>query len=133
MGPLDKYILSDDALTATSTGFNLQVRSHWYRSLPLSCMAIKAKIDGKPIDEKDITILVNGKTFAYNEISGLFNEWLFVQDAATLQVNSADPLQSGEQYDVEVDYNLYIPYVLIGLDERSLLASSRISKKLNCQ
>lgn len=132
MGPLDKYILSDDALTATPTGFNLQLRSHWYRSLPLSCMNIKAKVDGNPIDENNIAIEVNGKSFAFREMPELYDEWLFIQDAATLKVKNPISLEPGREYDVQVDFGLYIPYILVGPEATPLLAISSVSKKLTC-
>lgn len=34
MGPLDKYILKEDALEAIPNGFQLKFQSHWYRALP---------------------------------------------------------------------------------------------------
>ena len=61
MGPLDKYILKDDALEATENGFQLKFQSHWYRALPLSCMDFNLKIDGKVIDKNDLKIKANGK------------------------------------------------------------------------
>jgi hypothetical protein len=133
MGPLDKYILSDNALTATPTGFTLQLRSHWYRSLPLSCMNIKAKVDGNLIDENNITIEVNGKSYAFREMPELYKEWLFIQDAATLKVATATPLEKGRKYEVQVDFRLYIPYILAGPEATPLLAISSVTKNLTCQ
>ncbi len=39
MGPMDKDVVRDDALHATGDGFALDIRSHWYRSLPLTSLA----------------------------------------------------------------------------------------------
>lgn len=133
MGPLDNFILSEDALKATQSGFELQFRSHWYRSLPMSCMNIKAKINGKAIPEKEITVAVNGNIFPYSQLANLENEWLFITDPATLLVKNGENLIKGNTYEVELDLGLFIPYVLVGAEGNPLLASSTVTKKLICQ
>ncbi|QEC66839.1 hypothetical protein FRZ67_05805 [Panacibacter ginsenosidivorans] len=132
MGPLDKFILRDDSLRATATGFELQFHSHWYRSLPLSCMNCKASIDGEGIDEKNIYIEANGNKYPFNEIATQYNEWLFITDAATLHV-SHEPLERGKDYTVEFKLDLFIPYIIVSAEGKTLLASSTVTKKLNCQ
>ncbi len=132
MGPLDKFILSDDALKATADGFQLQFRSHWYRSLPLSCMQLKASINGNPIDEKNISIQANGNRYAISEMPGLDKEWLFITDAATLHIKYPEPINAGQQYEVAFNLDLFIPYILIGPQGNALLASSLVTKKLTC-
>lgn len=133
MGPLDNFILSEDALEATKSGFELQFRSHWYRSLPMSCMNIKAKINGKSIPQNTITVVVNGNTYAFDEIPNLEKEWLFITDPATLKVKSEEVLIKGEMYKVELDLGIFIPYVLVGAEANPLLASSTVTKNLICQ
>jgi Domain of unknown function (DUF6379) len=133
MGPLDKYILSDDALKATENGFELSFQTHWYRSLPLSCMDFNLIIDGKVIDKKIIIVKVNDKSFKYEELPNLDNEWLFVLDKGILQFESGDALIKDKLYGVEFKYDLYIPYILVGPQANPLLASSVIHKKLICQ
>ncbi|HEY6976159.1 MAG TPA: DUF6379 domain-containing protein [Chitinophagaceae bacterium] len=131
MGPLDKFILHDDALKATSAGFELQFHSHWYRSLPLSCMSCKTTIDGKTIDEKDVYVEANGNKYPLAEMHGLYNEWLFITDAATLHVNHP-PLQKGKEYKVEFKLDLFIPYIIVSAEGNTLLASSKVTKSLTC-
>lgn len=130
MGPLDKFILHDDALTATDTGFTLQFHSHWYRSLPLSCMACKASIDGRTVDENDMVIEANGNRHPFSEMPNLYNEWLFITDAATIHVNHT--LEKGKEYNIEFKLDLFIPYILVGKEGSPLLASSTVTKKLTC-
>ena len=65
MGPLDKYILKDDALIASENGFQLKFQSHWYRALPLSCMDFNLKIDGQVIAKKQFKIKANGNIYSY--------------------------------------------------------------------
>ncbi len=131
MGPLDKFILHDDALKATGNGFQLQFHSHWYRSLPLSCMQCKTFIDGKAIDEKDIYVEANGNKYPLSGIAALYNEWLFIKDAATLHVNHP-PLQKGQEYKIDFKLDLFIPYIIVSAEGNTLLASSTVTKNLTC-
>lgn len=130
MGPLDKFILADDALQATEAGFSLQFHSHWYRSLPLSCMTCKATIDGQAISESDASIEANGNKYPVSEMPNLHKEWLFITEAATLHGNQ--PLIKGKVYNVEFKIDLFIPYILVGKEGTPLLASSTVIKKLTC-
>ena len=131
MGPLDKFILRNDALRTTATGFELQFHSHWYRSLPLSCMSCKTTINDELIDEKNIYVEANGNKYPFSEMATLYNEWLFITDAATLHVNH-EPLEKGKDYSIEFKLDLFIPYIIVSADGNTLLASTTVTKKLNC-
>ena len=133
MGPLDKYILEEDALKVTDSGFELSFQSHWYRSLPLSCMDFNLKVEGQEVDKKKLKIKANGKVFSYDELPELDKEWLFILDKGVLQIQWDNALQNGKAYDVELKYDLYIPYVLVGPQADPLMASSLVHKKLICQ
>jgi Domain of unknown function (DUF6379) len=131
MGPLDKYILKENALKATTEGFELQFQSHWYRSLPLSCMDFKLKINGENIENNEVSIVANGNKYAYAEMQNLDKEWLFILDKATLEVQK--PLKVGENYEVEFNLDLYIPYILVGPESKPLMAGSVVKKSFICQ
>jgi hypothetical protein len=133
MGPLDKYILREDALEATEKGFQLKFQSHWYRSLPLSCMDFTVKLDGQEIDKNLLKIKVNDKELNYEDLPELDNEWLFILDRGILEIVSSKPLEKGQSYDIEFKYDLYIPYILVGPEANPLMASSVVKKKLICQ
>lgn len=133
MGPLDKYILGEDALKATDSGFELAFQSHWYRSLPLSCMDFALKIEGQEVDKKQLKIKVNDKEFGYDELTELDQEWLFILDKGALKAPWSNDLQKGKAYDVELKYDLYIPYILVGPEANPLMASSVVHKKLICR
>jgi Domain of unknown function (DUF6379) len=133
MGPLDKYILKDDALSASGEGFQLKFQSHWYRALPLSCMDFKLKINGEAIDSHSVKVEVDGKQYAYADMPDLDKVWLFILDRATLHVPHSKPLTKGEPYTVEFNLDLYPPYILVGPEARPLLAGSVVKKTLVCQ
>jgi hypothetical protein len=133
MGPLDKYILKDDALEATEKGFQLKFQSHWYRALPLSCMDFSLKLNGEEIDKNQIKIKVNGNEYTYDQLPELDKEWLFILDKGILEIPTEKPLEKGQKYDIEFKYDLYIPYILVGPQANPLLAASKVEKTLVCQ
>lgn len=133
MGPLDKYILRDDALSASSGGFQLKFQSHWYRALPLSCMDFKLKISGEALDSKSIKVEVDGELYNYNDMPDLDKVWLFILDRATLHVPYSKSMVKGESYDIAFNLDLYPPYILVGPESKPLLASTLVEKTLVCQ
>jgi Domain of unknown function (DUF6379) len=131
MGPLDKYVLSENSLKATETGFELSFQSHWYRSLSLSCMDFTLKIEGEQIEKTMLKIRANDKEFSYEQLKELDNEWLFVLDKGILRVQK--PIEQYKSYHVELRYDLNIPYILVGPESKPLLASTIVKKILICQ
>ncbi|MBS1596892.1 MAG: hypothetical protein JST75_01610 [Bacteroidetes bacterium] len=130
MGPLDKFMLSDHSLLVTDSGCDLIIRSHWYRSLPLSCIGnIGLKINEKNIPSENISFEVNGKIFSFNELGNLYQEWWFILDSAILHIEN-NFLEEGKEYKVELELGLLIPYVLVGPDGQPMLSSSKLSKNL---
>lgn len=130
MGPLDKYILRDDALEVTARGFRIKFQSHWYRSLPLSCMDFNLKVNGQEIDKNIFKINVNENEYDYDQLPELDKVWLFILDRGAIEVPHR--IEKGKEYDVEFKYDLYIPYILVGPQATPLLASSVVHKKLIC-
>jgi len=132
MGPLDKFILRDNALSLNDGEIQIKFQSHWYRSLPLSCMDVTVTINGQPVDENDMMIEANGNQYPVRRMPELDKEWLFITDAATLHVKNNQSLQKGKQYEVALNLDLHIPYIIVGKDGSALLASSSVTKKLIC-
>ena len=135
MGPLDKDVVREDALHATSEGFALDIRSHWYRSLPLtSLVVLDLTVDGEKVPEDAITIGVNGKTFTVPQLADGYDAWWYVLDPAQLRVRKPgfDP---GQPHHVEFSLGLSIPYILVGPPDakQPLLAASHTSRTLTCQ
>ena len=133
MGPLDKDVVRDDALSATGDGFALEIRSHWYRSLPLTSLAvIDLTLDGAPVDPSELKVEANGKTYGFDELGGLYDEWWFITDAVTLRIPRPSAVPGGD-HRVELDLGLSIPYLIVGPGEgQPLLASSHTDKTIVC-
>ncbi|PKQ44544.1 C-glycoside deglycosidase beta subunit domain-containing protein [Confluentibacter flavum] len=133
MGPLDKYILREDALSSNAQGLGLRFQSHWYRALPLSCMDFNLKVNGIPVDEEKVEVEINGKRFPKQKMLELKDEWLFILDQATVHIPMQNPPKKGDICSIEFKLDLYIPYILIGPDQHPLLAGTLVTKNLLCQ
>jgi len=135
MGPLDKDVVRDDALHATSEGFALDIRSHWYRSLPLTSLAVlDLTVDGEKVPEDDMTIAVNGKTFTVPQLASGYDEWWYVLDPVELRVRKPG-FDCARPHEVDLGLGLSIPYILVGPPDakQPLLAASHSSRTLTCQ
>jgi hypothetical protein len=132
VGPLDKDVVRDNALSATDDGYALQIHSHWYRALPLTSLAVvDLVLDGEAVDTAQVTVEANGKTLGFAQLAELFDEWWFTTDPVTLHI-PRDGAAPGT-HRVELDLGLRIPYLIIGgPDGEPLLASSRTDKTVVC-
>jgi hypothetical protein len=131
MGPLDKYILADDALSVAPDGCRLQIRSHWYRSLPLSSVGIlTVNIDGAEVPAENVTFAINERQYALNSLPSLHDEWWFILDAATLHIQTPTKFAAGTSHEVSVELGLLLPYILVGPNAEPLLSSSRVTRTL---
>ena len=129
MGPLDKFMLPDNALSASPAGCGLSIRSHWYRSLPLSSIAIlTVAIDGADVAAEHIKFAVNGERHPLAALAALHDEWWFIQDAANLDIQLPQPLAVDSQHEVTLELGLLLPYILIRSHAEPLLSSSRVTK-----
>jgi len=134
VGPLDKDVVRDDALRSTADGCALEIRSHWYRALPLTSLAVvDLALDGEPVERSALTVEANGKTHAFDDLERLDDEWWFTTDAVTLHV-PREGIVAGTEHRVELDLGLSIPYLIIrrGAERQPLLASSRTDKTVVC-
>ena len=135
MGPLDKDVVRENALHATGDGFALDIRSHWYRSLPLTSLAVlDLSVDGEKVPEADITVGVNGREFSVAQLADGYDEWWYVLDPIALHVRKLG-FDCAQPHDIEFGLGLSIPYILIGPPDarQPLLAASHSSRTLTCQ
>ncbi len=108
-------IIEDDSLRATPSGFQVKVRFKWYRSLPLSCLEnLELSIDGEPVDRDRIRLAINEHSYQLDEMAELVEEYWFVLDAATLQVELPGRIEPGQSYRVDVSFGMRAPYIRTG-------------------
>jgi hypothetical protein len=104
-------LLNDQGLRAGPKGLELDVRLPWYRSMPLSVVEIASlRVDGQAVPLAEIRFEVNEKSFRLDELPGQIGEFWFVLDRAVLRV-PATPVAAGSTHQVELQLNLYPPYI----------------------
>lgn len=134
MGPLDKFILSDNALSISNNEIVLAFHSHWYRSLPVaSLVQLQVEINQKIIDLNKATFRLEEKRFNFNDIEKMYNDWWFILDPIYLYTDNTDcSIRPNDLVDLKITIGLSMPYILTGKEGVPLLASSTIHKKLTC-
>ena len=104
-------LLSDAGLRSGPGGLEIDVRLPWYRALPLSVVEVASlSIDGQSVPPETLRFEINGKSFRLNELPDQIGEFWFVLDDAVLHV-ADQKLGIGEQHAVDLQLNLYPPYI----------------------
>ena len=104
-------VVSDNGLRSTESGFAIDVRLPWYRSLPLSTVDIaEILLDGKPIDLADVTFELDGEQLCPDDLCSLTDKWWYVLDSAWLNVKHT-PIERGSEHDVAVTLAVRPPYI----------------------
>jgi hypothetical protein len=102
---------AERGLRATSQGAEIDVRLPWYRSLPISVVEVGSlKVDSRDVPSSEIRFEINGKSFELHELPAQASEFWFVLDSTVLRLPEVH-LQPGTDHDVELQLNLYPPYV----------------------
>jgi hypothetical protein len=100
--------LREDALTITTEGFELRVGLPWIRSMPLSSIsALAVEIDGVPVAEEGLSVLVGGRSVSAEALAAEPG-WWFIQDRLVLAGSRA--LHPGV-HSVAVEFQLLVPYL----------------------
>lgn len=100
--------LREDALTATSTGFELRLGLPWIRSMPLSgVLDLKVEIDGVPVEEGELAVVLGGQEVPAVSLQGEPG-WWFVQDRLVL---AGLRKIHGGTHRIVVDFQLLVPYL----------------------
>ncbi|SAK86348.1 hypothetical protein AWB79_06054 [Caballeronia hypogeia] len=104
-------VVSDNGLRATETGFAIDVRLPWYRSLPLSTVDVaEISLNGETIALEDVTFELDGECIKPTELRSLTDRWWYVLDSAFLHVKHA-PMQPGTAHNVAVTLAVRPPYI----------------------
>ena len=102
---------AERGLRATLKGAEIDIRLPWYRSLPVSVAEVGSlKVDGQDVPSSEIRFEINGKSFELQELPAQPGEFWFVLDAAVLRLPGLH-LEPGTDHDVELQLNIYPPYV----------------------
>ena len=99
-------VLAPEALR-TAAGIELRLRSPLSRSVPLSVVTLKVRVDDRDVDATDIAFCINDADFALADLPAHHDEWWFTLDSARVRV----PLQRvAAEHDVEVDLGVRTPF-----------------------
>ena len=118
-------VISDNGLETTPSGYRIDVRLPWYRSLPVSTVEVgEVSIDGQVVDPAKVTFELEGRAYPLADMADQVDKVWFVLDSAYLNVESS-PHGAGE-HEVSVTLNLYPPYIRgfkrVSRDRKSLQA-----------
>ena len=93
------------------TGFQLQVKTGYYRGVYLSLMeGFEVAVDGETFKQGQITFTVGNRTYTLDEMTNLTDvRWPF-QEAATLTVSKPGGLKPG-MHDVQVVQKTRVSYM----------------------
>lgn len=120
-------LVEENSLRVSEDGFEFKIRTHWYRSLPLSCIEkLDVRLDGNPIEPRDISFCANERSHRLDELADLVDEFWFVQDSGVVKVAMPNSIRVGEQHTIEAELILRAPYIKIGPD-RFLTMPARYS------
>jgi hypothetical protein len=120
-------VISDNGLSSTPSGYRIDIRLPWYRSLPLSTVEVgEVLFDGAPVEASRVRFELEGNSYPLSAMPELVDKVWYVLDSAYLYVQ-ASALPQGSEHSVSVTLNLYPPYI------RGLKRVSRETKTLRAQ
>ena len=109
------HVIEDNSLRATGSGFEVNLRFKWYRSLPLSCIeGLQFWLDDQQVDRSLLHFGINGHRYRLDELPELVEEFWFILDSAVLGVDLPGRVGPGESHQVEVAFGMRAPYIRIG-------------------
>lgn len=108
---MDHRVVSDNGLAATPTGFDIDIRLPWYRTLPLSVIEVAdVSLDGEAIPLDTVTFEVNGAAHRLQDLESRTDDWWFVLDSALLHVDHPG-IAKGSSHEVAVTIRFSPPYI----------------------
>lgn len=108
---MEHRVVSDGGLKATATGFEIDIRLPWYRSVPLSVVQVReVVVDGETIAPEKTIFEINNTKLSLDELASQTDNWWFVVDSALLHVDH-EPIEPGSTHEVSVTVSLRPPYI----------------------
>jgi Domain of unknown function (DUF6379) len=130
---LEANVLRDDAVRATPGGYEVDVHLAWYRSLPLSCVEnVSVTLAGRTVPREDVRVRYGGRELTLDDLTGMVDDWWFVQDPLTVVVPDEAPREPGTESEVVVELATRIPYIIIG-PEMALVQRTKAERKVVIQ
>ena len=110
-GVMTSKVIGAGGIAATPTGFRIDIRLPWYRSLPVSTVEIDSvAIDGVPVDRANVTFELEDREIALSAMPDAVDTVWYVLDSAYLNVKSGR-LDPAAAHEFSVTMSLYPPYI----------------------
>jgi hypothetical protein len=110
-GVMTSKVIGDGGVAITPRGFRIDIRLPWYRSLPVSTVAIDSvAVDGVAIDPADVIFELEDRHIALADMADQVDTVWYVLDSAYLNVRS-NQLDPGAAHEFSVTLSLYPPYI----------------------
>jgi Domain of unknown function (DUF6379) len=127
---LEASVLREDAVRATSGGYQVDVHLAWYRSLPLSCVEdVAVTVAGRVAARDDVRVRFEGRELALDDLAEMVDDWWFVQDPLTVLIPDPAPQRPGTETEVAVNLATRIPYIIIG-PQTALVQRTQVARKV---
>jgi Domain of unknown function (DUF6379) len=106
-------VIRDGSLQTTETGFSFDLRLPWYRALPLACVeGLEVTLDGIKTPAEDLSLEIDGTTYALDDLAPLHDRAWYVTDAARVTAEGAEPAAHGNEHELDVTIHVRIPYIV---------------------
>jgi hypothetical protein len=110
-GVMTSKVISDNGFSITPSGWRVDIRLPWYRSLPVSTVEIGAvAIDGNPVNLTDVHFELDGREIPVDAMADQVAVVWYVLDSAYLNVRG-NPPERAAPHEVSITLNLYPPYI----------------------
>ena len=110
-GVMTSTVIGDGGVAVTPTGFRIDIRLPWYRSLPVSTVEIDSvSIDGVPVDSAKVTFELEDRQIPLSAMADQVDTVWYVLDSAYLNVKS-NRLDPRGAHEFSVTMSLYPPYI----------------------
>lgn len=123
----DKYLILEDSLRTTDSGFAFDARLGYYRGLGLSMVEdLAVTLDGEAQPREAVFFEQNGKSWALDAMEQAYDDRWEFGSVATIRVERAGGLAAGE-HSLTLKEKLrisYLPFPLFAEDSKNLAVAA---------
>ncbi|GAB2631746.1 hypothetical protein GCM10027035_27470 [Emticicia sediminis] len=119
----EKYMIVPEQAQITENGFQIGARLPYYRGVSLSMVEeIEVSVDGETLPQNAVSIMIDGRTYNFQERENETADRWEMGDVATLSIEKAGGLSKGE-HTIGLKINLrigYMPFPSIRVSEKKI-------------
>jgi hypothetical protein len=119
----DKYLIMENSLRPTETGFAFDARLGYYRGIGLSMIEdLAVTLDGEPQPREAVFFEQNGKSWSLDAMEEAYDDRWEFGSIATIRVERAGGLTSGEhRLGLKEKLRIsYLPFPLFAEDSKQI-------------